>query len=62
MPKHDPVNVEHHEKSTWEAAADAVALYEVLPPEQLPSGPLIDVADREEYETLLSWGGCERSM
>ncbi len=45
----------------------AEALYEQLPPEQLPSGPLLNVADPEEYVTLLSECGyanarCEKKL
>jgi len=53
------------EQAGWGSFAET--LYEVLPPEQLASGPLIDVADPEKYETLLSqWGfvnvRCERKV
>lgn len=43
----------------------AEALYEHLPPEQIPSGPLLDVSDPSEYENLFKQCGyvetrCER--
>ncbi len=43
----------------------ASALAEVLPPEEIPGGPLLNIADPAEYETLLSTCGysnarCEK--
>jgi SAM-dependent methyltransferase len=53
------------EQTSWGSFAEA--LYEVLSPEQLPSGPLLDVSEPEEYEQLLSQCGfadahCERKV
>jgi ubiquinone/menaquinone biosynthesis C-methylase UbiE len=53
------------EQAGWGSFAEA--LCEELPPEALPGGPLLDVADPRGYETLLSRCGyadahCERKV
>ena len=53
------------EQAGWGSFAEA--LCEALPPEALPGGPLLDVADPQDYESLLTRCGyanvrCERKI
>jgi ubiquinone/menaquinone biosynthesis C-methylase UbiE len=53
------------EQASWGSFAEE--LCEVLAPEQLPSGPLVDIDDAEAYESLLSRCGyanvrCEKRV
>jgi len=53
------------EQAGWGSFAEA--LCEELPPEAIPGGPLMDFADPQDYETLLSLCGyvnvnCERKV
>ena len=53
------------ETASWSSFAEA--LYEELPPEALPAGPLLNITDGQDYETLLSRCGyanahCERKV